>query len=94
MAGPQACPFAPAFRRPLTPPDSQGCNYRSLTKIKHMSCQGKTRNGTGSTHGQCVYKCKNCGAVGCDSNDCTNRNFWGGKCLKCGRSGAGRDRVS
>ncbi len=51
-----------------------------------MSCQGKTREGKGSIQGQGVYKCKRCGTVGCDSNGCTNRNFWAGECLKCGRS--------
>ena len=51
-----------------------------------MSCQGKTRESKGSFHGQGVYKCNHFGEVGCDSNDCTNRNFWAGKCLKCGRS--------
>jgi hypothetical protein len=60
-----------------------------------MSCQGKTKDGNGGIHGQGVYKCKNCGAVGCDSRDCTNRNFYSGKCLKCGKStGEGRITVS
>lgn len=58
-----------------------------------MSCPGKTREGKGSIHGQSVYRCKNCQSVGCDSADCTNRNFYGGRCRKCGRN-AGRDRVS
>ena len=42
-----------------------------------MSCQGKTRHGQGSTRGQGVYKCKHCGAVGCDSNDCYEPQFLG-----------------
>jgi len=33
-----------------------------------------------------VYRCKKCGAVGCDQRDkgdCNNQNFQHGKCNKC-----------
>ena len=73
------------FRQPL--------GNRTESKEQTMSCQGQTREEKGSIHGPGVYKCKHCGAVGCDSNDCTNRNFWAGKCLKCGRS-TSRESVS
>ncbi len=53
-----------------------------------MSGQRTTLNGQG------VCRCEKSGAMGCDSNDSTDRNFYAGKCMKCGRSGLGRDRVS
>jgi hypothetical protein len=40
----------------------------------------------GSTHGQSVYKCDHCGSVACENNGCTNMNFYGSKCHKCGKS--------
>jgi hypothetical protein len=58
-----------------------------------MSCQGMTREGKGSTHDEEVYSCKHCGAGGCESDDFTNRNFEGGKRLKCGSS-LSQERVS
>ena len=41
----------------------------SQRKEKTMSCQGMTREGKGSTHGQRVYICKHCGAGGCENDD-------------------------
>ncbi len=37
-----------------------------------------------------LYRCKNCGNVGCErggQNECTNQAFRSGKCLKCGSIG-------
>lgn len=68
---------------------SKGCHRPPTTakkKEKTMSCQGMTREGKGSTHGQEVYSCKHCGAGGCESDDSTNQNFGGDKRLKCGSS--------
>lgn len=55
-----------------------------------MGCQGKQGS---SVHGQNVYKCAHCGSVGCESSTCTNRNFYGGKCLKCGKASSGKIKV-
>jgi hypothetical protein len=50
-------------------------------------CQG-TRNGHNcASH---LYRCRNCGKVGCLHNQagtCTNQGFAAGKCLTCGKSG-------
>ena len=84
-----------AVRRPPMPPRNHQTQLSNQqTKRNTMSCQGKTKNGQGGIHGQGVYKCKICGMVGCDSNDCTNRNFYAGQCLKCGKSISGRERVA
>jgi hypothetical protein len=52
------------------------------------SCQG-TRDG--HYCGSHLYRCKNCGKVGCQHNQagtCTNQGFsGGGKCLSCGKTG-------
>jgi hypothetical protein len=52
------------------------------------SCQGRR---DGHTCQDYVYRCTNCGAVGCSHNDrnrCTNQAFaQGGVCQKCGKSG-------
>lgn len=48
------------------------------------TCPGKI----GTQHcGTFVYKCSNCGTVGCDKKGCSNQKFDGGKCLACGKIG-------
>lgn len=37
--------------------------------------------------GSLLYKCKNCGAVGCHINGCKNQKFRNGTCMACGRAG-------
>lgn len=35
-----------------------------------------------------LYRCTNCGAMGCDHEGCTKHTFTkGNKCLKCGKYG-------
>lgn len=59
------------------------------------SCPGKQmetqKDGTrkaGFTCTNMLYRCKKCGAVGCQRKNCTNYNFDGSRCLKCGNYGA------
>jgi DNA-directed RNA polymerase subunit RPC12/RpoP len=40
-----------------------------------------------------VYKCLNCGAIGCDQVGCSKRNFQGMECKQCGTSSSGRQPV-
>ena len=50
-------------------------------------CFGKTKEGKSASHTQqTICKCNKCGAVGCESKECTNRAFELTKCLKCGAS--------
>lgn len=49
-------------------------------------CHGKfTLSGATSLCYKQVYKCKNCGAVGCDREGCHNQEFdWtDGRCMRC-----------
>ena len=53
------------------------------------SCPGKRIKGN-TTCAVPVYKCKNCGSVGCrqgNAGTCSNQCFAGDKCLKCGKTG-------
>lgn len=55
-----------------------------------MNCPGK-RNG--HVCAGTIWKCKKCGAIGCEQfqiGSCTNQGFRVGKCLKCGHS-AGKE---
>ena len=47
-----------------------------------MICSGK--RSSGSSCGEIVYKCKNCGATGCENEECSWQNFQSGKCKRCG----------
>ena len=48
------------------------------------TCPGR-RNGSNCGVSQ-VYRCKNCGSVGCTAPGCTNQNFdVSSRCLKCGK---------
>ena len=53
------------------------------------SCLGKRGTPSGTTKcGMMLYRCKKCGAVGCEQGTegkCSNQTFKSGKCLKCGQ---------
>jgi len=46
-------------------------------------CPGKRGNGRNCSG--TVYRCKNCGSVGCENRDCSNQKFEILKCLSCGK---------
>jgi len=55
-------------------------------------CPAKKKNGQ-PCH-QVVYRCTNCGAVGCDNRDCGNQKFAsGGQCMSCGKLGGNKKPV-
>ena len=50
-----------------------------------LHCQGQHKKRI--VCNRVVYRCKACGAAGCDQNqqaECKGQNFLHGKCLKCG----------
>lgn len=50
------------------------------------ACMNKNES-TNRICGSLLYKCKNCGAVGCHINGCRNQKFKSGICTSCGKAG-------